>query len=182
METVEVVKKVKNTIKAQSGIEDLYEKAFPVVAKFVKNMGGNFHDAKDIFHDALVVYFEIKPQLIHASVQAYILGIAKHLWIRKFNQSKFSVSLDSMEQQIVIPADFYSEVNNKRLLRILESAGKKCMDLLRAFFYEKLNVKSLVHRLGYSNEHSASVQKYKCLEKVREVVKEKSLAYEDFIE
>jgi DNA-directed RNA polymerase specialized sigma24 family protein len=179
---MEVVKKEVRKATAYGEVEEVYEKAFPRVAKFVKSMGGTFDDAKDIFHDALVVYFEIKPEKIHSSDQAYILGIAKHLWIQKFNRSRLSVSLDSMEQQIIIPNDYYSEVNNKRLLRILESAGKKCMDLLRAFYYEKLKIKSLVRTLGYSNEHSASVQKYKCLEKVREVVKEKSLAYEDFIE
>jgi hypothetical protein len=36
--------------------------------------------------------------------------------------------------------------------------------------------------MGFANEHSASAQKYKCLEKVREIVKQKSLTYEDFVE
>ena len=36
----------------------LYEETFPKVAKFVANRGGTFDDAKDIFHDALVILYE----------------------------------------------------------------------------------------------------------------------------
>jgi hypothetical protein len=35
---------------------------------------------------------------------------------------------------------------------------------------------------GFSGERSATVQKYKCIEKVRETVKQKALTYEDFLE
>jgi hypothetical protein len=43
-------------------------------------------------------------------------------------------------------------------------------------------MKELADLFGYAGERSATVQKYKCIEKVRETVKEQSLAYEDFIE
>lgn len=181
MEMTETVQKEIKHAVAQN-VEELYKSAFPGVAWFVKQMGGTLDDAKDIFHDALVVFFEIKPETITTSENAYILGISRHLWIRKYNKSQSAVLLSNMEQNIPVPDDYYPSVNNKRLLRFLESAGKKCMDLLRAFYYEKKQLKYLVRAMGFSNEHSASVQKYKCLEKVRGMVKEKSLAYEDFIE
>jgi len=54
--------------------------------------------------------------------------------------------------------------------------------LLRAFYYDKLSMSKIANRFGFSSERSATVQKYKCLEKVRDLVKEKSLSYEDFLE
>ena len=72
--------------------------------------------------------------------------------------------------------------HTQRLLQFLEKAGQKCLDLLRAFYYQKTPVKQLAETLGYANEHSASVQKYKCLEKVRHSIQQKSLRYEDFHE
>ena len=181
MEMMEAVRIERKTNK-DVALEELYESAFPNVAKFVKSMGGTFDDAKDIFHDSLVVYFEINHDQVYSSPKAYILGIAKHLYIRKYNGSKSTVSLTDMEMHIQIPEDYFPAVNTKRLLRFLESAGKRCMDILRAFYYQKKQLTTLVRTMGFSNEHSASVQKYKCLEKVREIVKEKSLAYEDFVE
>ena len=186
MELIEEIQiKEKDTIHTEKKLKNMYETAFPLVAGFISKMGGNFEEAKDIFHDALIVYLEImseKPEKITTSARAYILGIAKHLWIKKYNLSRTYISLDQFEAAISVPEDFYPTVDNKRLLRFLELAGKKCLELLHAFYYQKISVKRLAGKLGYSNEHSASVQKYKCLEKVRHFVKEKSLNYEDFIE
>jgi hypothetical protein len=53
---------------------------------------------------------------------------------------------------------------------------------LKAFYYDNLPVNTIANLFGYSGERSATVQKYKCMEKVRETIKERSLAYEDFIE
>lgn len=69
-----------------------------------------------------------------------------------------------------------------KVLRYLETAGQKCMDMLKAFYYDKLSVKDIATLFGYSGERSATVQKYKCLEKVRDTVKQKALTYEDFLE
>jgi hypothetical protein len=87
-----------------------------------------------------------------------------------------------MEREISIPDDYFPSLQEKRLLRILETAGKKCMELLHAFYYRQDKVKEIAVSLGYANDHSLSVQKYKCLDKVRNIIKEKSLSYEDFIE
>jgi len=181
---MEVLEAVVEEIKTEKLTEKVYKKAFTRVAAFVSQMGGSFEDAKDIFHDALVIYFELILQRhveILVSEEVYILGIAKHLWMRIYNTPKVNISLTEIENEISIPDDYFPTVENKRLLRFLESAGKKCMDLLRTFYYEQLPFKQLAIKLGYSNEHSATVQKYKCLEKIRETIKQKSLTYDDFV-
>jgi DNA-directed RNA polymerase specialized sigma24 family protein len=165
--------------------EEIYEATFPGVAAFVRKMHGSLQDAKDIFHDALVIYFEKragKNLSISISEEAYVIGIAKHLWIRKFNHELRSITLTKAETAIQIPGDFFPSVNTKRLFRLIEASGKKCLDLLSAFYYEHFSVKDLVHKFGFSSEHSASVQKYKCIEKIRETLKRKSISYDDFLE
>lgn len=164
--------------------EELYEKAFPPFARFARNMQASFDDAKDIFHDALVIYYEkrmVADFAIRTSAEAYILGIAKHLWIRKFNQDRRKISLNSMESAISLPADYFPAVNEIRLLKFLERYGKQCMELLRKFYYEKTPLKDIAASLGYRSTHSVSVQKFKCIGKIREVIKSKSMDYEDFL-
>jgi len=164
---------------------DLYERAFPGVAAFVRKMKGTFQDAQDIFHDALVIYHEKSRDsyfTINVSEEAYIAGIAKHLWLRKFSKAKQNVSLDAMESGITIPDDYFPAVNTSRLLRFLEITGKKCLELLTAFYYEKLSAREILNRFDYKTEHSATVQKYKCIQKAREALKQKSMVYEDFLE
>jgi DNA-directed RNA polymerase specialized sigma24 family protein len=157
----------------------LYEETFPAVAAFVAKMGGSADDAKDIFHDAMVVFFE--KHLAPDNPGAYILGIAKHLWIRKYHRDKHRVRLDDIERNITLPEEESLPVS-QRLLRLIEISGKTCLEILHAFYYQRLSPDRIAQTFNYSNAHSATVQKFKCLEKLRITVKQKSLGYEDFLE
>jgi len=164
-------------------LDQLYEETFPVVARFVSKMGGSFQDARDIFHDSLVIFLE-KPAThpVPVSEGAYILGIAKHLWCRKFTSDKRKVSFEDSELQLSFPEDYFPSVKTMHLFQVIRLTGKKCMEILHAFYYSHEPMKSLARMLGYSNAHSATVQKHKCLEKIRETVQQKSMKYEDFLE
>jgi len=160
----------------------LYEETFPNVAKFVANRGGTFDDAKDIFQDALVILYEKSSSenvLVVESPERYLIGIAKHLWIRKFNDDHKKIGLDEMEKTISIPEDYYESGEN-RLTRLLELTGRKCLQLLRAFYYDSLPLEQIKTAFGFSSAHSASAQKFKCIEKMRNIAQEKSMGYEDF--
>ena len=124
----------------------LYESAFLHVAGFVSKHNGTLQEAKDIFQDALVVFYEkYVAGNVHVTVseEAYLLGIAKHLWIRKFNRGKSTVSLDSTALDIDMPDDFYESVEENRLMSLLERAGRKCLDLLKAVYYDKAPMKKI---------------------------------------
>lgn len=165
-------------------MEELYESGFPMVARFVSKMGGTLDDAKDIFHDALVIYFEKQEEgalEIDISAEAYVLGIARHLWTRKFNYQKHNVRLDERELRIQISED-YNQVSTSRLLSFLETAGKKCLELLHAFYFEQSSVSQIKKMFGFTSGHSASVQKYKCIEKLRDTLHTKHLSHESFLE
>lgn len=165
--------------------EELYEKAFPPFVRFAGKMHAPFQDAKDIFHDAMAIYYEkatVGGLVLRAAPEAYVVGIAKHLWIRKFSHDRHQVSLDSVESGIALADDDLVSVNDRKLLGFLEAAGKKCLDLLRNFYYGKMTMKQIAVAAGYRDERSAAVGKFRCLEKMREAVKNKSMCYEDFFE
>ena len=160
----------------------LYEAAFPAVGKFVSSRGGTFQDAKDIFQDALVIFYEKTQEgnlSVEVSDEAYVLGIAKHLWVRKFNHDKSTVSLD---EAFALPDNYFPTVESGKLVSFLARAGRRCMELLQAFYYEKRSADQIRDTFGYGSAHSATVQKFKCLEKIRDMVKSRSVTYEDFTE
>lgn len=161
-------------------LEKLYTKSFPAVAGYIGRKGGSLEEAKDIFHDALIIYMEKSYEGVEINNESgYILGIAKHLWSKRFTQlSQFT------DGNTALPDDDiqYTEAVSSRLLKLLSTTGKKCMELLSAFYYEKLEMEKLAQRFGFSGSRSAAAQKYKCLEKVKDMVKSKSLQYEDFME
>ncbi len=163
---------------------DLYEATFPNVARFVATHGGTLDDAKDIFQDALVIYYELAEKdnlVVRISARAYITGIAKHVWIRKYKKDRTSVSLDAAEKSIQLPEDYF-EPHDHNLLTLLEQTGKRCLDLMRAFYYDNISLNEISNTFGFSGIRSATVQKFKCIEKMRAIVKQNSIHYEDLAE
>jgi DNA-directed RNA polymerase specialized sigma24 family protein len=159
----------------------LYKKSFSPVARYVARMGGSLEEAQDIFQDTLVIYYEKVTSAqsnIIVNEKAYLLGIAKKLWLQHYKAVSKNQPLNDFD------TDFVREEQpaSGKILQYLETAGKKCMELLSAFYYDHLPVNNVAAMFGYSGTHSATVAKYKCLEKVRETVKQKSLNYADFIE
>lgn len=159
----------------------LYKKAFSPVAHYIARMGGSLEEAQDIFQDALVIYYEkvtsVQAEMI-ISEKAYVLGIAKKIWLQRYKAGSKHQPLNDFDTEIVTD----EQLAAGKILYYLETAGKKCMELLKAYYYDHLQVSHVTALFGYSSAHSATVAKYKCLEKVRETVKQKSLNYADFIE
>ncbi|GAL85538.1 RNA polymerase subunit sigma-70 [Sporocytophaga myxococcoides] len=161
---------------------ELYKKAFPAVARYISRKGGNYEEAKDIFQDALIIYYEklVSNSFSHVrNEKAYILGIAKNLWCKRLGSNEVN---DTIENALSETDIIETHLSTHKIMYLLETAGQKCMEILRAFYYDKASVSDIAQQFGYSGTRSATVQKFKCIEKIRETVKEKSLAYEDFIE
>ncbi len=159
----------------------LYKKALPSVARHIARMGGSLEEAQDIFQDALVIYYEKVVSGGNADIKnesAYLFGVAKKLWLRRYNAQSQNEPLDGVEME----AAAADQPAADKLMYYLETAGKKCLDLLKAHYYDYLKIDLIAARFGYSGTHSATVAKYKCLEKIRNTIKEKSLTYADFIE
>ncbi|SDS38682.1 DNA-directed RNA polymerase specialized sigma subunit, sigma24 family [Mucilaginibacter mallensis] len=156
----------------------LYKKAFPTVAAYISRRGGSFDEAKDVFQDALVIYYE-KTINTDTNEIAYLIGIAKHLWLKRYRDNDQNIPLENID----VSADMDDESpSTKRIMHFLEKAGSKCMELLKGFYYDQLPLTDIASAFGFSGVRSATVQKYKCLEKVRETIKQKALQYEDFME
>ncbi len=164
-------------------LEIIYRQTFPILAAWIQRAGGDLNAAKDIFHDALLIYMEKQADNtlnIRTTPQAYIAGIARILWIKKIKGDHHVVSLDTMNDVIDIPEEFFPSRNEQRnaVVQSLQKAGNRCMELLQAFYYQRWSMQRIANVFNYKTEHSATVQKYKCLEKVREHIK-KSEAYEN---
>lgn len=180
METLELEAQVSSETAVQV-LERLYKPGFLQVARYVSKHGGSFEDAKDVFHDALAIFCEQyrAGKSIESEVN-YITGIAKHLYLRQCKRNSLQVKVEEHFLAATLPSE--PTLNEVRLLNMLERTGRRCMDLLVSFYTEQLSLEKISRRFHFSSEHSVSVQKYKCLEKVREVIKTKSIAYEDFFE
>lgn len=165
----------------EATITKWYAEVFPPAAAHIQRRGGDLEAAKEVFQEAIVLYYEklmsdkFQPVV---SDHAYLMGIVKKRWLKYCEQYKGKESLEHIE----VTEEKIAKPLTQKLLQYLKQSGERCMDLLQSFYYEKLTMKQVADRYGYGSERSATVQKFKCLEKVREEVKQKSLSYEDFLD
>jgi DNA-directed RNA polymerase specialized sigma24 family protein len=152
-------------------ITALYRNTFPDVARVIKQLGGDLEMAKDLFHDAMIIYMEKASSEIRVSAKAYLIGITRILWMK---QQKLKLREFSMHSVL---KDFYVPEEQQPLLEYLRRAGERCMQLLQAFYYEQMDLQEMADTFHYSNVRSVTVQKHKCLQKVRAAVK-KTMLYE----
>jgi DNA-directed RNA polymerase specialized sigma24 family protein len=152
-------------------ITSLYRDSFPDFARLVRRMGGSLEQAKDSFHDALLIYLEKEKAgtlHLHSTPKAYLLGTARICWLQTLKNKPSMPLPDTLEQSPDQPESREMEEN---LLRSLLRTGKKCLHLLKAFYYDNSSMQDIATRFGFNGSRSATVQKYKCLEKLRNEIK-----------
>lgn len=161
-------------------IRECYEHVFPKACAYLHKRGADLETAKELFQEAMVLYYEktvvegFTPSL---SKEAYLMGMVKNLWLKQQSRGIRAEALDGLEvSDTVLP-----EPAAEKLVAYLKSAGEKCLNLLQSYYYEKLSMSQLKQKFGFKTERSATVQKYKCLEKVRSTVQQKAQRYEDFL-
>lgn len=160
------------TLQNEDPIIGLYRESFPDFARMIRRMGGSLEEAKDSFQDALLIYLEKEKAgklQLHSSPRAYLLGTAKICWL---HARKKGTTLSLPEGfETPTPEDPDTEEREKILLDSLQKSGKKCLELLKAFYYDHCPMDHIAGRFGFKGRRSATVQKYKCLEKVRNEIK-----------
>lgn len=151
-------------------IIQLYRDSFPDVARMIRRKGGTLEEAKDAFHDALLIYMEKEKAgrlQLQASPKAYLVGTARICWLRARGATvALPESFEAAE-----PEEGGVEEREQSLRASLISSGKKCLELLKAFYYDHCSMQDIAARFGFNGTRSATVQKYKCLEKVRKEIK-----------
>jgi RNA polymerase sigma factor (sigma-70 family) len=155
---------------------------FPMIRKMVISGGGNEDDARDIFQDAILIFYRlaIKPDFIlSSSISTLLYSISHKLWLKKyrdFDSRRSGISEDVHGkydlQAEEIEEEEEEEERNKLSEKVLEGLGEPCSAILKMFYYENFSMKEIASRLGYSNENTAKAQKYKCIERGKKILAE----------
>ena len=178
MEALAIEHKKDTVYSIDEQMEALYKNVFPKFAAFIARHHGDLEDARDIFHDAMLRYLESGARAGIDNESAYLMTIARNLWFGKIKENKKQPGVTTTE---LIIEEINPDKKLHQLYNFLAMTGGKCMDLLTSFYFEQKSIRDIKEQFNFSSEHSTSAQKYKCVEKLRKAIKEKSLNYEDFV-
>lgn len=175
---VKIIKAIQ-TGKGKQIFHLLYENAFPKVERFVQKNGGSFDDSKDIFQEAVLVFYKsvLNNKYIHSTeIDGFIFGVSRNMWYAKFKKDAKIDQLNEGYDAISLDADpvdsLITKEREKFIQKAFESLGEVCSQLLKYTFYEKLSMKEVCEKMNFSNENSAKTKNYKCKQRLIKLVKE----------
>jgi len=154
-------------------------KNYAQVEKLILSKGGTKEDAKDIFQEAMIIFYEKVTTTdfqLTSTISTYLYSVCRFLWKNQLTKKKGKqseeLSFDLSTEEV---ADLQQTLDREERFKQLESVvmqiGEKCLALLKLFYYEGLKMSVIAKKVGLKSEKIAKNQKYKCLERAKLKVK-----------
>ncbi len=168
----------------QKILKEIYESNYPTVEKMILKNSGTNDDAKDIYQDAMVIFYNnvLKPQFILSStVKTYLYAISWRLWMKKIREEK-KLTITHKEEYIdafdfeLVSKDPDATLNG--VVELLKQHGKNCLEILQRFYFNSQSFDQIASALGYASGQVVREQKYRCIKRVREGIKSSNMSYE----
>lgn len=167
-------------------LSSLYKTVLPMVKKLIMSNSGNEEEAKDIFQDAVLIFYnQVKEGRFDSryEIGGFIYSVSRNLWI---NRAKRLNRTTRMNTEATVPVhenvldDLITEEKSYAINALLDKIGEECKKLLKYSTYEKLSMKEICEKMGFSNENVAKTNNYRCKQKLISLVKDNKSIIELF--
>ncbi|MEO6682794.1 MAG: sigma-70 family RNA polymerase sigma factor [Ginsengibacter sp.] len=164
-------------------LKNLYEENYHKVENYVLANSGTRQDAKDIYQEAFISLWrniqmdKFFPENEH-SINAYLFRIAKNKWLDHLRSCHFKKTVPLMdisenkreekkesEELSTEDAQFIIEVKKH-----FQELGENCQELLIRFYYKKESMRTISKQFNWT-EASTRNNKYRCIQKLRDLLK-----------
>lgn len=143
--------------------------------------------AEDIFQEALLIFYKKinQPGFVSSSKpETFLMGICKYLSFNRIRMHRNFTSLEASES-IMLESQYEDlqeliekEERINQLSQTLDNIGDKCNKLLTGFYFDKKSLEELCRELDISGVNVIKVQKHRCLEKIKNMIKTTTNQYE----
>lgn len=161
--------------KNDKALAQLY-RHLPPIRRMIRHYGGSREQAEDIFQEALIILCrkarsDAQFQLPSGSYP-YLYSVCRFLWKDelKRQQRDHTLAADEALEDLedALAAELAEEAQYRLAERIVSELGERCKELLLLYYTQRLRLRDIASRMGYSSEQTAKNQKYKCLETARD--------------
>lgn len=156
--------------KQEKAFTHLYN-SFPKVERHIINNSGTKEEALDIFQEGLILLYRKTSTTKIENPEAFLVTSCHYLWNNELRKKKVRINtsddVSQLESTEELELLIEKENKFKQLEHIVLSLGEKCKSIFELFYYQAFDMNSIAKKLGYKNVQTAKVQKYKCMERAR---------------
>lgn len=156
--------------KTDEPIKYLYRE-FPKIKSLIATSGGSKSDARETFHDSLILLIEKvrEPSFeLSSKLTTYLYGINRLLWKNELRKKQSNKELEWKDTLILsndeLGINEEKEEKLKALEKVLDEISRRCREIFNRFYSRKESMKDIAAAMGFSSVNSAKTQKYKCME------------------
>ena len=157
----------------EKALDYLYRKYYRMMTRIVTSNNGTEQDAKDIFQDALIVFWQKATSgklVLTSKISTYIYSICQNLW-RKELERKSKLVHEAKDGEEFIDHD--SKERYRIIQECIAALGDTCQKVLTYYYFDGLSMELIAEKMGFANTDTAKTKKYKCKKKLDELVKSK---------
>ncbi len=149
-----------------------YKKSLGQVEGMVMKNGGSREDAKDLFHDALIVLnSKCRNQSfsLSSSIGTYLYAVCKYSWLNEIQKKQRSDEMIKNTFQGIEELS-YKTANDltETMMRAIDLLGEKCKEILLDYYYGRFSYEEIAENLDYASGQVVRQQKYRCIQKLKE--------------
>lgn len=155
----------------EKALEYLYKKYYRMMTKMVINNSGTEEEARDIYQDALVVFWQKATSgklVMTAKISTYVYSICQNLWRKELDRKK---RLSNEQKDVAVIVDTDVEERNRIIGECLDRLDDTCRKILMYYYFEEMSMQDIADKLGFANTDTTKTKKYKCKKKLDELVR-----------
>lgn len=155
----------------EKALELLYKKYYRMMTKLVITNSGTEEEARDIYQDALIVFWQKARSgklVLTSKISTYIYSICQNLWRKELDRKK---RLSNEEKDSPVSMDMETREKEKIIARCMNQLGETCKKVLTYYYFEEMSMQDIAEKLGFANTDTAKTKKYKCKKKLDELIK-----------
>ena len=156
-------------------LKTIYRQNYHTIVNMVTNNGGSLQEAKDIYQETLIVFYEkVKEEdfELNCQIKTFLYSVSRRLWLKQLQRKqRYTIPLTDSDEYVDLS---WEDVGDKEdqynaMHTALESLGEPCKSILKDFYLRNQSMEEITDKFGYTNADNAKNQKYKCLKRLKKV-------------
>lgn len=156
-------------------LKKLYRQHYQLIAKMVINNGGSLQEAKDIYQESVIIFYEKLQEetfVLSCQIGTFIYSVSRKLWLKQLKlKSRFTGDFDETAEYVELNWNetLDKEEQYQSMHTALEGMGEPCKSILMDFYMNSASMEDITEKFGYTNTDNAKTQKYKCLKRLKKI-------------
>ena len=157
----------------EKALDYLYKKYYRMMTRIVTSNNGTEQDAKDIYQDALIVFWQKAASgklVLSSKISTYLYSICLNLWRKELDRKSRLVN-ETKDGETYNDQD--SKERSKIIRECIAALGHTCQKVLTYYYFDGLSMELIAEKMGFANTDTSKTKKYKCKKKLDELIKSK---------